>query len=60
VRICNAAEVSARLMLRFGGKSCAGIGEPVDDEVVVETVQDNATQTFFVLPLNILLTHSAT
>lgn len=46
VRICHAAGVGAKLMLRFGGKSCAGIGEPVDAEVVVKTVQDNATQTF--------------
>ena len=46
VRICHAAGVGATLKLRFGGKSCAGIGEPVDAEVTVKTVQDNATQTF--------------
>jgi microcystin degradation protein MlrC len=46
VRICHAAGEGARLKLRFGGKSCAGIGDPIDAEVEVRTVQDNATQTF--------------
>jgi microcystin degradation protein MlrC len=46
VRICHAAGEGARLTLRFGGKSCAGIGDPIDAEVVVKTIQDNATQTF--------------
>ncbi|HEX5078062.1 MAG TPA: M81 family metallopeptidase [Geminicoccaceae bacterium] len=46
VRICRAAGEGARLKLRFGGKSCAGIGDPIDADVVVQTVQENATQTF--------------
>jgi microcystin degradation protein MlrC len=46
VRICHAAGEGARLTLRFGGKSCSGIGDPIDAEVLVRTVQDNATQTF--------------
>ena len=46
VRVCHAAGEGARINLRFGGKSCAGIGDPIDAEVVVQTVQDNATQTF--------------
>jgi microcystin degradation protein MlrC len=46
VRICHAAGVGAKIQLRFGGKSCAGIGDPVDAEVEVKTLQDNATQTF--------------
>jgi microcystin degradation protein MlrC len=46
VRVCHAAGEGARLTLRFGGKSCAGIGDPIDAKVVVRTVQDNATQTF--------------
>jgi microcystin degradation protein MlrC len=46
VRVCHAAGEGARISLRFGGKSCAGIGDPIDAEVVVKTIQDNATQTF--------------
>jgi microcystin degradation protein MlrC len=46
VRICHAAGVGARINLRFGGKSCAGIGDPVDAEVEIITLQDDATQTF--------------
>lgn len=46
VRICRAAGEGASIRLRFGGKSCAGIGDPVDAEVLVKTVQEDATQTF--------------
>ena len=46
VRICFAAGVGAKLRLRFGGKSCAGIGDPVDADIIVKTLHDNATQTF--------------
>ncbi|MEM7022233.1 MAG: M81 family metallopeptidase [Pseudomonadota bacterium] len=46
VRVCHAAGEGARLKLRFGGKSCAGIGDPIDAEVTVKTVQKEATQTF--------------
>ena len=46
VRICHAAGEGARLPLRFGGKSCAGIGEPVDAEVTVKRIAENATQSF--------------
>lgn len=46
VRICHAAGAGARIRLRFGGKSCAGIGDPLDAEVTVKTLHDNATQTF--------------
>ncbi|MGI9334716.1 MAG: MlrC C-terminal domain-containing protein, partial [Gammaproteobacteria bacterium] len=46
VRICRAAGAGARIGLRFGGKSCAGIGDPLDAEVLVRTVHDEATQTF--------------
>ena len=46
VRICFAAGVGAKLRLRFGGKSCAGIGDPVDANIIVKTLHGNATQTF--------------
>jgi microcystin degradation protein MlrC len=46
VRICHAAGEGARIKPRFGGKSCAGIGDPIDAEAEVKTVQDNAMQTF--------------
>ena len=45
VRICRAAGEGARLQLRFGGKSCAGIGDPIDAEVAVLKIEENATQT---------------
>lgn len=45
VRICHAAGEGARLGLRFGGKSCAGIGDPIDAEVEVLKVEENASQT---------------
>ncbi|MEM7024100.1 MAG: M81 family metallopeptidase [Pseudomonadota bacterium] len=45
VRICHAAGEGARLKLRFGGKSCDGIGDPVDAEVQILKVAENATQT---------------
>jgi microcystin degradation protein MlrC len=44
VRVCHAAGEGARINLRFGGKSCAGIGDPIDAEVLVRTIQDNATR----------------
>ncbi len=46
VRVCHAAGEGAVLPLRFGGKSCAGIGDPIDAEVTVIKIADNATQNF--------------
>ncbi len=46
VRVCCAAGEGAQIALRFGGKSTAGIGDPIDAEVRVETIQDEATQRF--------------
>ena len=46
VRVCRAAGQGARLDLRFGGKSTAGIGDPIDAEVLVKGVFETATQSF--------------
>lgn len=46
VRVCQAAGVGARMSLRFGGKSCAGIGNPIDAQVLVKAVHEEATQRF--------------
>jgi len=46
VRVCRAAGEGARLPLRFGGKSAAGIGDPIDAEVLVKGVFEKATQSF--------------
>lgn len=46
VRICRAAGAGARITLRFGGKSAAGIGDPIDAEVVVRNVFEAAAQSF--------------
>jgi microcystin degradation protein MlrC len=46
VRFCRAAGPGARLRLRFGGKSAAGIGDPIDAEILVKRTFENATQSF--------------
>ena len=46
VRLCKAAGEGARIKLRFGAKTSASAGEPIDAEVVVTKVVQNATQTF--------------
>ena len=46
VRLCHAAGKGARLPLRFGGKTSAVAGDPIDAEVeILETVRD-AVQSF--------------
>ncbi|MES0879956.1 M81 family metallopeptidase [Roseibium sp. SCP14] len=46
VRLCHAAGEGAHLKLRFGGKTSAVAGDPVDGEVLVLKTQRNATQSF--------------
>ncbi len=46
VRLCHAAGVGARLALRFGGKTSATAGDPIDGEVEVLAIQRDATQSF--------------
>jgi microcystin degradation protein MlrC len=46
VQFCVAAGEGARLALRFGGKVGASSGAPIDAEVEIRKVVQNATQTF--------------
>ncbi|MEH8019173.1 M81 family metallopeptidase [Rheinheimera muenzenbergensis] len=46
VKLCFAAGEGASIMLRFGGKSCATAGEPLDAQVTVQRLQRNAVQYF--------------
>ncbi len=46
VKLCFAAGEGASIMLRFGGKSCASAGEPIDAQVRVNRLQRNAVQYF--------------
>ena len=46
VRTCFSAGLGARLMLRFGGKTSADAGEPIDAEVEVIHLARDATQSF--------------
>lgn len=46
VKLCFAAGEGAVIMLRFGGKSCATAGAPIDKEVKVVRLKANAQQQF--------------
>lgn len=46
VRLCHAAGEGAKLELRFGGKTSAFAGEPIDAVVTVVKVATNAVQSF--------------
>lgn len=46
VKLCFAAGAGASIMLRFGGKSCATAGSPIDAQVTVRYLQRNAMQYF--------------
>lgn len=46
VKFCFAAGLNARIPLRFGGKSCATAGAPVDAEVEVRGLVRQAEQRF--------------
>lgn len=46
VRLCHAAGVGAQLDLRFGGKTSAHAGAPIDATVTVQNVAKNAVQSF--------------
>lgn len=46
VRLCHAAGAGAKLRLRIGGKTSDQAGEPVDADVTVLRVQQNAVQSF--------------
>jgi microcystin degradation protein MlrC len=46
VRFCFAAGEGARLQLRFGGKTAASSGQPIDAEVTVTKLVRRATQRF--------------
>lgn len=46
VRFCHAAGAGARLQLRFGGKTAIASGAPVDAEVEIVNLAQNATQSF--------------
>jgi len=46
VKLCFAAGEGAQIALRFGGKSCATAGEPVDKQVTVVRLQTDAHQQF--------------
>ncbi|CTQ55855.1 hypothetical protein LP7551_04403 [Roseibium album] len=46
VRICHAAGEGAQLNLRFGGKTSAMAGDPIDGKVTVIKTQKNAVQSF--------------
>ncbi|WP_397471972.1 M81 family metallopeptidase [Rheinheimera sp.] len=46
VKLCFAAGEGARISLRFGGKSCATAGEPIDKVVQVVRLKANAEQQF--------------
>lgn len=46
VRLCHAAGEGASLDLRFGGKTSAFAGEPIDATVTVQKVKRDAVQSF--------------
>ncbi|AHD11851.1 M81 family metallopeptidase [Phaeobacter gallaeciensis] len=46
VRLCFAAGEGASLNLRFGGKTCAHAGQPIDARVTVTRLVRNAVQSF--------------
>ncbi|MDP4535255.1 M81 family metallopeptidase [Alkalimonas collagenimarina] len=46
VQLCFAAGEGAEIPLRFGGKSCATAGDPVDKVVVVKALKETAFQRF--------------
>ncbi|HKK57801.1 M81 family metallopeptidase, partial [Marinobacter sp.] len=46
VRLCHAAGEGASLDLRFGGKTSALAGDPIDAHVTVQQVKRNAVQSF--------------
>ncbi|MBU0914316.1 MAG: M81 family metallopeptidase [Gammaproteobacteria bacterium] len=46
VKLCFAAGEGAEIELRFGGKSCATAGEPIDKLVTVVRLQADAQQQF--------------
>lgn len=46
VRICHAAGAGARLSLRFGAKTSASAGDPIDAEVQVTWLSRDAVQRF--------------
>lgn len=46
VKLCFAAGEGAQISLRFGGKSCATAGEPIDKVVQVVRLKANAEQQF--------------
>ena len=46
VKICFAAGKNAKLNLRFGGKTSANAGQPIDATVTVTKLVGNATQKF--------------
>lgn len=46
VRLCHAAGEGARFPLRFGGKTSAFAGDPIDAEVEVIRLQRDAVQSF--------------
>lgn len=45
VELCKASGVGARLSIRLGGKCGAASGTPLDLDVKVEAIKENATQT---------------
>lgn len=46
VKLCFAAGEGAEINLRFGGKSCANAGDPIDARVKVRKLQRSAVQYF--------------
>lgn len=46
VRLCHAAGDGSRLKLRFGGKTSADAGEPIDADVTVVRTAKSAVQSF--------------
>ena len=46
VRLCHAAGEGAKLKLRFGGKTSAEAGEPIDAEVTILRTAKDAVQSF--------------
>lgn len=46
VRLCHAAGVGATLDLRFGGKTSAHAGLPIDATVTIQRIAKNAVQSF--------------
>jgi microcystin degradation protein MlrC len=46
VRLCHAAGEGERLQLRFGAKTSAVAGDPIDAEVEITRVVEDSTQSF--------------